>query len=53
MYKPLGGIEKGRRPEKAALGLSIGFILPSKATGANFYRKTALGGMYKVGALRI
>jgi hypothetical protein len=52
LYKPLGGVEKGRIPKKV-LGLSIGFILPSKATGANFYRKTALGGMYKVGALRI
>jgi hypothetical protein len=52
LYKPLEGIEKGRIPKKV-LGLSIGFILPSKATSANFYCKTVLGGMYRVGALRV
>ena len=35
------------------LGLSIGFVLPSKGTGASFYRKIVLGGMYKVAALRL
>ena len=43
---------KGPYTEKV-LGLSIGFILPSKASGAKFYRKTVLGGMYRVGALRL
>ena len=45
------GIEKSR-PEKV-FGLSIGFILPWKGTGANFYGKIALGGMYTVAALQL
>jgi hypothetical protein len=38
---------------KKVFGLSIGFVLPSKGTGASYYRKIVLRGMYRVAALRL
>src|SRR5215216_4879464 len=60
-----GIVEKRREPKlrallqftklipKKVLGLSIGFTLPSKGTGASYYRKIVLRGMYRVAALRL
>jgi hypothetical protein len=44
---------KEKTYSEKVFGFSIGFILRSKATPANFYRKTALGGMYRVAAHRL